>query len=183
MGDERLDEFETSDQRETLKRFEHSMLPHLDAAHNLARWLMHGGPDAEDAVQEAYLRAFRFFGGFRGDDSRAWLLKIVRNTCYNAFQKNRVQIFATEFDEELHTPESAGSDPEAMLLRSGNEQALRSALNRLPVAFREAIVLREMEGLSYKEIAGVMEVPIGTVMSTLARARDRLRQILAAEAV
>jgi RNA polymerase sigma factor (sigma-70 family) len=178
MEEERLDEFGAQDQRETLARFERSMLPHLDAAHNLARWQMRGRPDAEDAVQEAYLRAFRFFGGFRGGDSRAWLLKIVRNTCYDAFQKSGAPQGTDEFDEALHTPEAAGADPEAMLLRGASQQALRDALGQLPTAFREVLVLREMEGLSYKEIAGVLDVPIGTVMSSLARARDRLRQIL-----
>jgi RNA polymerase sigma-70 factor, ECF subfamily len=157
--------------------FENSVLPHLDAAYNLARWLTRNGQDAEDAVQEACLRAFRFFGSFRGGDARNWLLKIVRNTCYTQLQKNRPQELAT-FDEEIHSEDDGSMNPETLLLRSADSQLLRQALEELPVNFREVLVLRELEGLSYREIAEVSNIPPGTVMSSLSRARERLRQSL-----
>src|SRR6476660_8472724 len=157
--------------------FENSVLPHLDAAYNLARWLTRNGQDAEDAVQEACLRAFRFFGSFRGGDARNWLLKIVRNTCYTQLQKNRPQELAT-FDEEIHSEDDGSMNPETLLLRSADSQLLRQALEELPVNFREVLVLRELEGLSYSEIAEVSNIPPGTVMSRLSRARERLRQSL-----
>lgn len=155
-------------------RFEQVIMPHLDAAYSLARWLVRNDSDAEDLVQESYLRAFRFFGGFRGGDARAWLLKIVRNTCYTWFRENRGQELSTEFDEDVHTVEGESPDPETLLLQGAGAQLLREALEELPVDFREALVLRELEGLSYKQIAEVMEVSIGTVMSRLSRARHRL---------
>lgn len=158
--------------------FENSVLPHLDAAYNLARWLTRNGQDAEDAVQEACLRAFRFFGGFRGGDARAWLLKIVRNTCYTQLQNNRPQELATTFDEEIHSEDDGSMNPEMLLLRSADSQLLRRALEELPMNFREVLVLRELEGLSYREIAEVSNIPPGTVMSSLSRARERLRQSL-----
>lgn len=158
--------------------FENSVLPHLDAAYNLARWLTRNGQDAEDAVQEACLRALRFFGGFRGGDARAWLLKIVRNTCYTQLQNNRPQELATTFDEEIHSEDDGSMNPEMLLLRSADSQLLRRALEELPVNFREVLVLRELEGLSYREIAEVSNIPPGTVMSSLSRARERLRQSL-----
>jgi RNA polymerase sigma-70 factor, ECF subfamily len=158
--------------------FENSVLPHLDAAYNLARWLTRNGQDAEDAVQEAYLRAFRFFGNFRGGDARAWLLKIVRNTCYAQLQNNRPQELATTFDEEIHSEDDGSMNPETLLLRSADSQSLRHALEELPVNFREVLVLHELEGLSYSEIAEVSNIPPGTVMSRLSRARERLRQSL-----
>jgi RNA polymerase sigma factor (sigma-70 family) len=158
--------------------FENSVLPHLDAAYNLARWLTRNGQDAEDAVQEACLRAFRFFGGFRGGDARAWLLKIVRNTCYTQLQNNRPQELATTFDEEIHSEDDGSMNPEMLLLRSADSQLLTRALEELPVNFREVLVLRELEGLSYREIAEVSNIPPGTVMSSLSRARERLRQSL-----
>ena len=157
--------------------FENDFLPHLDAAYNLARWLTRNDQDAEDVVQEACLRAFRFFGGFRGGNTRAWLLKIVRNTCYTQLQKNRPQELAT-FDEEIHNEDNGSMNPETLLLRSADSQLLRQALEELPVNFREVLVLRELEGLSYKEIAEVSNVRLGTVMSSLSRARERLRQSL-----
>jgi RNA polymerase sigma-70 factor (ECF subfamily) len=153
------------------------MLPHLDAAYNLARWLTRNDTDAEDVVQEAYLRAFKFFGGFHGDNSRAWLLKIVRNSCYTWLHHNRVHDLATEFDEQVHSGDS--ETPEILVLESINRQWLKHALDALPAEFREAVILRELEGLSYKEIAVIAEVPVGTVMSRLARARQRLQQYLA----
>ena len=157
--------------------FENSVLPHLDAAYNLARWLTRNGQDAEDAVQEACLRAFRFFGSFRGGDARNWLLKIVRNTCYTQLQKNQPQELAT-FDEEIHSEDGGSMNPETLLLRSADSQLLRHALEELPMNFREVLVLRELEGLSYREIAEVSNIPPGTVMSSLSRARERLRQSL-----
>ena len=156
-------------------------MPHLDAAYNLARWLTRNDHDAEDIVQESYLRAFRFFSGFRGGDSRAWLLKIVRNTCYTWFRQNRPQELATEFNEEIHTPETETPDPEALLLQGADAQLLRRALEELPAEFREALVLRELEGLSYKEIAEVAGISIGTVMSRLSRARRRLEVALTSQ--
>ena len=153
-----------------VKRFEEAMLPHLAAAYNLARWLTRNGPDAEDLVQDACLRALKGFEGFRGGDGRAWLLRIVRNTCYTWLQENRVQELATTFDEELDTIEDDGTNPETLLLRSADNQWLKEALEKLPLEFREVIVLRELEGLSYKEIAALAGIPVGTVMSRLARA-------------
>jgi RNA polymerase sigma factor (sigma-70 family) len=157
-------------------RFEQAVLPHLDAAYNLARWLTRNDTDAEDVVQEAYLRAFKFFEGFHGDNGRAWLLKVVRNTCYTWLQQNRVHELAIEFDEQVHSGES--ETPEVILLETVNTQVLKHTLEALPPEFREAVILRELEGFSYKDIAGITEVPVGTVMSRLARARKRLQQCL-----
>jgi RNA polymerase sigma-70 factor (ECF subfamily) len=163
-------------------RFELVCLPHLSAAYNLARWLTHDDRDAEDVVQEAYLRALRFFDGFRGGDGRAWLLAIVRNTCHDWLRRNRPASSTTPFDEELHTPAAAGESAEQALLRVVDRERLRSALASLPASWREVLVMRELEGLSYKEIAEVAGIPLGTVMSRLARARARLQeQLLAAE--
>jgi RNA polymerase sigma factor (sigma-70 family) len=158
--------------------FDEAVLPHLDAAYNLARWLTRNTQDAEDVVQEAYLRAFRFFDGFHGANARTWLLKIVRNTCYTWLQKNRAQQTATPFDEQLHTDIAESQNPETLLLRKADGQSLSRALEELPASFREVLVLLELEGLSYKQIAEVLEIPIGTVMSRLARARHRLRESL-----
>jgi RNA polymerase sigma-70 factor (ECF subfamily) len=159
-----------------LARFEQAVLPHLDAAYNLARWLVRDDADAQDVVQEAALRAFKFFGGFRGGDGRAWLLAIVRNVCHTWLRRNRARDLMTPLDEEAHG--DGGDDPETILLGSVEAQALKRALEELPAEFREVLILREMEGLSYKEIAGVADVPVGTVMSRLARARKRLQQRL-----
>jgi len=133
--------------------FEQAVLPHLDAAYNLARWLMRNERDAQDVAQEAYLRAFRFFPRFRGGDARAWLLKIVRNTCYTWLQTNRPMQDATEFDENLFPSDSHGANPEEAVLQKENYTLLRRALQKLPPSFREVIVLRELEGMSYREIA------------------------------
>ena len=160
-------------------RFEEMALPHLGAAYNLARWLVHNDHDAEDMVQEAYLRAFKFFGGYYGGDFRAWLLTIVRNTCYTWLQHNRMLRQAEPIDDKLDELEADFSDPELLLLRNVDSQIVRQALQELPVEFREVVVLREMEGLSYKEIATVVDLPLGTVMSRLARGRKRLHSLLA----
>ena len=154
------------------------MLPHLDAAYNLARFLMRNDHDAEDAVQEAALRAFRFFADFRGDNSKAWFLQIVRNTSFTLLKKNRPAEMNVEFDEQIHGDESPAMDPGVSLDRAQDRQTVRTAIEQLPPEFREAIVLRELEGASYKEIADVAGVPIGTVMSRLARARHQLQLIL-----
>ena len=159
------------------EQFEQVVLPHLDAAYNLARWLVRSPADAEDVVQEACLRALRFFDGFRGGDSRAWLLKIVRNTCYSWVKKNRPTEF-TEFDETVHSSEVPEKDAETKLVLHENSECVRKALEALPVRFREVLVLREVEELSYKEISDVTGVPLGTVMSSLSRARQRLREEL-----
>ena len=160
-------------------RFEQIVLPHLDAAYNLARWLTRNDQDAEDVVQEACLRAFKFFGGFYGGDSRAWLLTIVRNTCYTWLRHNRAHELTTPFDESVHDVECESLNPEVLLLHQADQQQLRQALEALPVEAREVIVLRELEGLSYKEIGAIADIPLGTVMSRLARGRKRLQHDLA----
>jgi RNA polymerase sigma-70 factor, ECF subfamily len=159
-------------------RFEKTILPHLDAAYNLARWLTRNQHDAEDVAQEACLRAFKFFDNFRGGDSRVWLLTIVRNTCYTWLQQNRPQAAISSFDEKIHTPDSEASNPATLALQSADDQMLRQSLEGLPTEFREIVVLRDLEGLSYKEIADIAGLPLGTVMSRLARARERLKQLL-----
>lgn len=161
------------DERERLKAFEQAVLPHLDAAYNLARWLAGNDADAQDVAQEACLRAFKFFGNFRGDNPRAWLLTIVRNTFYTWLQKNRPQSVVAIDDDELAEIEDQTGKPGAF--HRADADVLRAALETLPLEFREAIVLRELEGLSYKEIAEVAGVPVGTVMSRLARARRQLQ--------
>ncbi len=156
------------------------MVPCLDAAYNLARWLTRNEQDAEDLVQEGCLRAVRFFGDFRGTDARAWLLKIIRNTFYSQLQQTWRSKETTTFDEEIHSNEGGPPSPETLLLRNASSELLRKGLEDLPVKFRVVLALRELEGLSYREIAEVADIPLGTVMSSLARARDRLRQSLAA---
>lgn len=154
-------------------RFEEAVMPHLDAAYNLARWLTRNTTDAEDVVQEAFLRAFKFFNGFHGTNGRAWTLQIVRNTYYSWLQKNKKGEEVTEFDEEIHG-RAASCSPETILMERVDRQQLKQMLGELPVEFREIIVLRELEGMSYKEIANIADLPLGTVMSRLARARERL---------
>jgi len=158
-------------------RFEQIVLPHLNAAYNLARWLTRNSHDAEDVVQESYLRAFRAFDSFEGSDSRAWLLAVVRNTCFSMLRKNKNQP-AIEFDE-TYTAADPSPDAEAVLISEAALGSLQECLEALPLEFREVIVLRELEELSYKEISDVARVPVGTVMSRLARARKRLQQCLA----
>ena len=159
--------------------FEDTILPHLDAAYNLARWLVRNGSDAEDLVQEACLRAWRGFTGFRGGDGRSWLLTIVRNICYTWLRENRRQGPAVEFNEDLHSEDVEVPEAERLLAERSSRETLEKALQELPAEFREAIVLRELEGLSYKEIGEIANVPVGTVMSRLARARARLQICLA----
>jgi RNA polymerase sigma-70 factor (ECF subfamily) len=152
--------------------FRQAILPHLDAAYNLARWLVRNEHDAQDLAQEACLRALTFFHGFHGEDGRGWLLTIVRNTCYTWLRKNRV----LEIEPQAEIPADQ-PDPEQQQLRRADAEALQKALDRLPAEFREVLMLRELEGLSYRQLAGVLGVPIGTVMSRLARARKRLLQL------
>lgn len=158
--------------------FEEAVLPHLDAAYNLARWLTRNERDAEDVAQESFLRALRHFHAFKGGDARPWLLAIVRNTFYTWLKHNRLPEEEILLDEDKHPPSEDSSDPEQLMLRESDRQILRSALRRLPREFLEVIVLREFEELSYKQIADVIQVPSGTVMSRLARARKRLAAIL-----
>ena len=158
--------------------FEQEVLPHLDDAYNLARWLTRNDQDAQDVVQEAYMRAFRFFDESRGANVRPWLLRIVRNTCYTCLQLNRVRQPTTEFDEELFVRDPGAQDLEEALLRSDSSELLRQALESLPAGSREVLVLRELQGMTYKEISEVTGIPCGTVMSRLSRARSRLRQTL-----
>ena len=157
-------------------RFEQIILPHLNSATNLARWLLRNRADAEDLVQEAMLRAYRFLDHFHGGDARAWLLRIVRNTCYTWLEKNRPAELMTEFKEDVHQLPSLS--PEMLALQADDRQRLMRALESLPARAREVLVLRELEGCSYKEIAEITGIPIGTVMSTLARARQRLQRTL-----
>lgn len=161
--------------------FEQIILPHLDAAYNLARWLIGNDRDAEDVTQDACLRAFKFFSGYRGDDARAWLLTIVRRCAWNWLQSNRRHEDTVEFDEELHGGETPSVSPDAALTRAGDVDAVRQAIAMLPAVFREVIVLRELQGCSYKEISDVAGVPVGTVMSRLARARHQLQIALSTQ--
>ena len=163
------------DEQDKLARFEQCIMPHMDAAYNLARWLAGNDPDAQDVVQEAYLRAFKFFGGFRGGDGRSWLLRIVRNSFYDWLQRQRRAELGMPFDEQVHDSPAASPAPDAALLEKADNEVLHKAIEALPTEYREVLVMRELEGLSYKDIAEVAELPIGTVMSRLARAREQLR--------
>jgi RNA polymerase sigma-70 factor (ECF subfamily) len=165
-----------------MERFSEVVLPYLDPAWNLARHLLRDPHEAEDAVQEAFLRAIRHFDSFRGIDGRAWLLSIVRNACFTQLRRRRSGGEKIEFDEELHTPDEGAAEPEARLENALAAESVREGLSRLTVEFREVLVLRELEDLSYKEIAHVTGVPIGTVMSRLARGRKQLLQALSAAA-
>ena len=161
-----------------LTQFERQVLPHLDAAYNLARFLMRNDQDAEDVVQDASLRAFRFFEGFRGENSRAWFLTIVRNAAFTALKRNRMDEETVVFDEELHGGQIPPLDAGLALDQAQDRQTVRAAIEQLPAEFGEAITLRELQGMSYKEIADVAGVPIGTIMSRLARARRQLQLLL-----
>jgi RNA polymerase sigma factor (sigma-70 family) len=166
--------------KEELISFEEAMLPHLDAAHNLAKWLLRNEEDAQDVVQEAYLRAFRSFSGFRGTNGRAWLLTIVRNTSYTLLKKRHAVDLTTNFDEEIHATEHDSASPATILEHSEDAELIKEAMDELPAEFREILILRHQEGLSYKEIADIAQLPPGTVMSRLARARAKLKEYLAA---
>jgi len=154
------------------------MLPHLDAAYNLARWILRNEQDARDSVQEAYLRAFKAYAGFRGGDGRAWLLTIVRNVCYTQLRRLRRETPPEPFDETQHGPVNDPAELAAKMRRELDRERLDHALTALPEEMREVLVLHEFEGLAYKEIAAVAGIPIGTVMSRLARARLRLQREL-----
>jgi len=165
------------------ERYQALMLAHMNSAFNLACWLTRSRADAEDIVQEACLRAYKFFDSFHGDDGRAWLLAIVRNTFYTWHSENRKQEPTMEFDEERHSHEEAGvaqadNNPETLLMHKDDERLLRQAIERLPLEYREVIVLRELEDLSYKQIAGIAGIPMGTVMSRLGRGRKLLAAML-----
>jgi len=164
--------------QDVIHNFEETTLPHLRAAYNLARWLTRNDTDAEDVVQEAYLRALRHFGSFHGGDGRPWLLAIVRHTCYTWLRQNRAPELQIAFDEEMYARQVSDLNPETLLLREADSELLKQALEKLPLEFREIIVMREIEGLSYKQIAEVADIPRGTVMSRLARARKRLVRIV-----
>src|SRR4051812_35790710 len=158
-----------------LSRFEQSVLPHLDAAYNLARWLTRNEHDAEDVVQEAFMRAMRYFDAMKGNEARPWLLAIVRNTGYSWLEKNRPADLVS-LDDAPPLAEGEGSSPEVVLLQTANRKLVNQSLEELPMAYREVIVMREIEDLSYKEIASIAGIPIGTVMSRLARGREMLRR-------
>ena len=158
--------------------FEKQISPHLKSAYNLARWLTGSHEDAEDVVQEAFMRAFSAFDNLRSEDGKAWLLTIVRNTSLTWIKRNRTTSVMVGLEQRLEDSAEPSPDPEEMLLISRNRDEVRRALEQLPTEFREAIVLRELEGLSYKEIAGTVGVPLGTVMSRLSRGREWLRRIL-----
>jgi RNA polymerase sigma-70 factor (ECF subfamily) len=160
--------------------FETVVVPHLDAGYRLARWLMRDEHDAEDVVQEASLRAFRYFRTFVGGDGRAWFLRIVRNTCYG-WRRDGYLPATDSFDEEQHSNARPQSNPETLLLRSAEATSIARALSSLPDHFHQLLVLRELEGLSYRELSDVIGIPIGTVMSRLSRARVALRRALDTE--
>jgi RNA polymerase sigma factor (sigma-70 family) len=164
------------------RSFEEVVLPHLDAAFNYARWLTKNDADAEDVVQDAYVRALRFFSSLRGEDARAWLLTIVRNTWYGRFPRRAgrgVMTLGHADPEDVDNLADASLDPEAQMIQQQTVEQMRRALETIPTDFREVLVLRELEGLSYKEIAAIVGIPLGTVMSRLARARERLAGVLA----
>jgi RNA polymerase sigma-70 factor (ECF subfamily) len=160
--------------------FEETVLPHLDAAFNYARWLTRNDSEAEDVVQDACVRAMRFFSSLRDNNARAWLLTIVRNSWYSRVSRRKeIVAESTVGDHDPGERSDDALDPEERLLQQYTVARVRSALEQLPVDFREVIVLRELEGLAYKEIAAIVRVPIGTVMSRLSRARERLLTLLA----
>ena len=161
-------------------RFEQTMLPHLDAAYSLARYIVRDEHDAEDLVQDAYLRALRYFESYRGGDERAWLLTIVRRTCYSWLKRHRTGPAPAPFDETEHGVEPGG-DPETHAVHDNLRDLLSRAVDDLPIEFREVVVLRDVQDLSYKEIARILGIPLGTVMSRLARARRRLQSALPVE--
>ena len=165
-------------EQDKLARFEQHIMPHMNAAYNLARWLTSNDSDAQDVVQESYLRAFKYFGGFGGQDSRGWLLRIVRNAFYDWLKRNRREETGKPFEEELEHAVDNSPTPDALLLEKADHELLHKAIASLPLEFREILVLRELEGFSYNEISQLANIPLGTVMSRLARARERLRTLL-----
>ena len=158
------------------RSFEEVLLPHLDAAFNYARWLTKNDADAEDVVQEAFVRALRFFSSLRGEDARAWLLTIVRNTWYERVPR---RAGSNRTDEDAENRADTSPDPETQLIQQQTVEQVQRALEQLPTDFREVLALRELEGLSYKEIAAIVGIPLGTVMSRLARARERFAGVVA----
>ena len=158
--------------------FEECIMPHLDAAYNLARWLTRNEHDAEDIVQEAYLRAFRFFDSFNGGDGKGWLLAVVRNTCLTWRRRER-GLAKVPFDEGAHSPAGTGETAETRLVEQAQFGNVRDCLESLPLEFREVLVMRELEEMPYRDIAAVISLPIGTVMSRLSRARRRLQDCVA----
>ena len=152
------------------------LVAHLDAAYNLARWLMRNQTEAEDVVQDAYLRAIRPFADFRGGDGRAWLLTIIRNRCYDRLRQKGASGQNTDFDEAVHSGGRQTPNPETALLLAERTELLRESLAELPAEYREVLVLRELEQLSYREIANIAGIPLGTVMSRLSRARQQLQR-------
>jgi RNA polymerase sigma factor (sigma-70 family) len=171
----------TANSREKIARFEALVLPHLDSAYNLARWMTRSSSDAEDIAQEAMMRAFRFFDTFHGEDARVWLLTIVRNTYLTWVRRQLPQQNSAEFDERLHTDIESALTPESEFLRQATVEHVRRAIENLPAEFREVILMREVEQLSYKQIAAVTQSPLGTVMSRISRGRSMLRQLIAGE--
>ena len=166
---------------ENRRRFALIAVPHLDAAYNLARWLTRNHHDAQDVVQEAYLRAMRHFGGFRGDQARPWLLQIVRHTCYSWLKENRpAEVVAFDDSDESWREGAAPTtdEPHNVAQRNADRGQINQAIAALPIAYREVLVLRELEDLSYKDIARIADIPLGTVMSRLARARGLMQQAL-----
>jgi RNA polymerase sigma-70 factor, ECF subfamily len=166
----------------TPSRFESMVLPHLDEAYTLARYLLRDSHDAEDATQEAMLKALRHVDQCRADNPRPWLFAIVRNTCHTLLRRRGGTAGEVSFDEALHSDEAETAQPDAIVIRAAEQETVQRALAELPLAFREVVVLRELQGLSYKEIAEVADVPIGTVMSRLGRARERLESLLGGSA-
>jgi len=169
--------------RENSARFRLLLEPHLDAVYNYARWLTRNDSDAHDVAHDAVLRALEYLDGFKGDRIRPWLLTILRNTFYTWLKKERPVELAESFEEETHAGPYEAADPQALALRNADRRVLATAIERLPRDYREPLILREMEDFSYKEIGALLEIPIGTVMSRLARARKQLGQILRARGV
>jgi RNA polymerase sigma-70 factor (ECF subfamily) len=159
-----------------LRLFEEAILPHLNAAYNLARWLTRNEHDAQDVVQEAYLRAFRFFDGYKGGDGKAWLREVVRNTCFTWLRREKRNLTTVVFDEAAHSPPVHSPDQEEALVNAANGTVLQNCIERLPDEFREVLIMRDLEEMSYRQIAEVAGLPAGTVMSRLSRARKRLAE-------